>query len=52
MWVISVPVGLILSRFTLLPIIPLFTICAALELGKCVIGFLMLKSGKWAKKLV
>ena len=51
-WVISVPTGLILSRFTGLPIIPLFTVCAALELGKCVIGLLMLRSGKWAKKLV
>ena len=51
-WVVSVPTGLILSRLTGLPIIPLFTICAALELGKCIIGFFMLKSGKWAKKLV
>ena len=51
-WVISVPTGLILSRFTGMPIVPLFTICAALELGKCVIGLFMLKSGKWAKKLV
>jgi len=51
-WVINVPMGLILSRLTPLPIVPLFTICAALELGKCVIGLLMLRSGKWAKKLV
>ena len=51
-WAVSVPTGLILSRFTSLPIIPLFAICAALELGKCVIGFMMLRSGKWAKKLV
>ena len=51
-WVISVPTGLILSRLTDLPIIPLFSICISLELFKCVIGFFMLKSGKWAKKLV
>ena len=51
-WAVSVPTGLILSRFTGLPIIPLFAICAALELGKCIIGFMMLRSGKWAKKLV
>ena len=51
-WAISVPVGLILSRLTDLPIIPLFVICASLELFKCIIGFFMLKSGKWAKKLV
>ena len=52
MWGINVPTGLILSRLTDLPIIPLFIICMSLELGKCVIGFFMLKSGKWAKKLV
>ncbi len=51
-WAISVPTGLLLSRLTDLPIIPLFIICMSLELGKCVIGFFMLKSGKWAKKLV
>ena len=51
-WGISVPTGLILSRLTDLPIIPLFVICMSLELFKCVIGFFMLKSGKWARKLV
>ncbi len=51
-WAISVPTGLILSRLTNLDIIPLFIICMSLELFKCVIGFFMLKSGKWAKKLV
>ena len=51
-WAVSVPTGLILSRVTDLPIIPLFVICMSLELFKCIIGFFMLKSGKWAKKLV
>lgn len=51
-WAISVPIGLILSRLTNLDIIPLFIICMSMELGKCLIGFFMLKSGKWAKKLV
>ena len=51
-WTVSVPMGLLLSRLTGLPIIPLFIICNSMELGKCVIGFFMLKSGKWAKKLV
>ena len=51
-WAVSVPTGLILSRLTILPIIPLFIICMSLELGKCAIGFFMLRSGKWAKRLV
>ncbi len=51
-WGVSVPVGLILSRLTDLPIIPLFIACVSLELIKCVIGVFMLRSGKWARKLV
>ncbi len=51
-WAVSVPTGILLSRLTDLPIIPLFIICMSMELGKCIIGFFMLKSGKWAKKLV
>jgi Na+-driven multidrug efflux pump len=51
-WAVSVPTGLLLSRLTDLPIIPLFIICNCMELGKCIIGLFMLKSGKWAKKLV
>ena len=51
-WAVSVPTGLLLSRLTDLPIIPLFIICMSLELGKCVIGVFMLKSGRWAKRLV
>ena len=44
--------SLILSRLTDLPIIPLVIICMRLELGTCAIGFFMLRSGKWAKRLV
>ncbi len=51
-WCVSVPLGLILSRLTGLPIIPLFVACQAVELIKCVIGLFMLRSGAWAKKLV
>ncbi len=51
-WGVSVPLGLILSRLTDLPIIPLFIACVSVELIKCVIGLFMLKSGAWAKKLV
>ncbi len=51
-WCVSVPLGLILSRLTDLPIIPLFILCVSVELIKCVIGLFMLRSGAWAKKLV
>ncbi len=51
-WGVSVPVGLALSRLTDMAILPLFVACVSLELIKCVIGVFMLRSGKWARKLV
>ncbi len=51
-WGISVPVAFLLSRFTGLSIIPLFILCVSQDLFKCVIGVCMLKSGRWAQKLV
>ena len=51
-WIISIPTAFALSRFTDLPLIPLFIICTSLNLLKCIIGALMLKSGRWAKRLV
>ena len=51
-WCVAVPVGLILSRLTDIAILPLFISCVSVELIKCVIGAVMLKSGKWAHKLV
>lgn len=52
MWVIAVPAAYILSRFTDMPILPLYICVHALELVKCVIGFCMLRSKKWVKNLV
>ena len=51
-WVVSVPTALLLSRFTDLPLLPLYILCVAPNLLKCVIGAILLKTGKWAKKLV
>lgn len=51
-WVVSVPTALLLSRLTELPLLPLYILCIAPNLLKCVIGAILLKTGKWAKKLV
>lgn len=51
-WCVNVPVGLLLSRLTDISILPLFISCVSVELVKCVIGAALLKSGKWAHKLV
>lgn len=51
-WLIDVPGALLLSRLTSLPILLLYIFVVCLDLPKCLIGTLMLKSGKWAKNLV
>ena len=48
---VCVPIAFCLSRFTDLPILPLFTICQSLEFAKCAIGAYMLKQGKWIQNL-
>ena len=46
------PVAFCLSRFTDLPIVPLFLCCQGLELIKCLVGFLMIRSGIWIQNIV
>ena len=48
---ITVPVTLILTYTTNLPIIPLFIICTVTEIFKCILGLIFVKSGLWLKNL-
>ena len=50
-WVICVPLAFCLSRFTSIPIVPLYAICQATDFLKCAIGAWMLKQGKWIQNL-
>ncbi len=51
-WVISVPVAFALTRLTNWPIYPIFIICNALELIKCVASLVLVKSGAWLTNFV
>jgi len=51
-WLLVVPLAYCLSRFTDLPIVPLFFCCQFIEIGKCIIGAIMIKSGIWINKIV
>ena len=50
-WTVCVPLAYCLSRFTGLPIVPLYAICQGLDLIKCILGAAMLKKGKWIQRL-
>lgn len=51
MWVVCVPVALLLSQCTNIDILPLYIICNAMDLLKCVAGFFLLRQGVWIKNL-
>ncbi len=51
-WIVSVPVAFVLSRFTSVPILPMFLICQLLVLAKCLIGFFFVKRGDWVVNMV
>ena len=50
-WTFCVPLAYILSRFTSLPILPLYFICCGTDLIKSLIGSIMIKQGKWMQNL-
>ncbi len=51
-WVIAVPVAFILSRYTSIHVVWLVAIVRSLEIVKCLIGFILVKSGIWIRNIV
>lgn len=52
LWVISIPVAFVLSRFTGLPIVPLYLTCQLIDIIKCTVGLILLKKGVWINNIV
>ncbi len=50
-WLICVPLAYGLSRFTGIGILPLYFICQSTDILKCLLGYYMLRQGKWIKNL-
>ncbi len=51
-WGLVVPLAYVLSRFTDLPILPLYMVVHGTDFLKSVLGFMMIKKGKWIQNLV
>ena len=51
-WAVSIPVAILVTHKTALPILQVYIIVQSLELIKCVIGFILVKGRKWAKTIV
>lgn len=52
LWVITTPVAYLLSRYTALPIVPLYLCCQLLDLIKCALGFILVRKGVWLHNIV
>ena len=50
-WAVCVPVAFLLSRFTAVPILPLFAICQSLDILTSIVGACMVRRGKWIQNL-
>ena len=51
-WAVNVPIAFVLSRFTGLPILPLFAVCQAIEILKSFIGYFFVRSDVWMQNIV
>ncbi|MBO5852780.1 MAG: MATE family efflux transporter [Clostridia bacterium] len=51
-WGLAFPLAFILSRFTVLPMLPMFLIIQLLDVVKCIIGFVLVKKGVWINNIV
>ncbi len=51
-WCVNVLLAFILTRFTSLSIYYVYIICYGVDIVKCIIGFILVRSGKWMNNLV
>ena len=51
-WVLCIPLAFVLSRFTAVPILPMYITVQLLDLVKVAMGFVLVKKRMWVKNLV
>ena len=50
-WCIVTPVAFAVTYLTSLPVIPIYAITLFAEATKCIVGFIIVKRGRWLKQL-
>lgn len=50
-WLLSIPIAFVCSRFTSLSILVIFALCQATDIIKSVIGYFLIKKGSWIQNL-
>ena len=51
-WIVSVSLAFVLSRFTALPVLGIYAIVQVADFIKCIIGFVLVKKGVWLRNIV
>ena len=51
-WGVCVPLAFCLSRFTAVPILPMYILVQSMELIKCISGYFLVRSRRWVNNLV
>ncbi len=51
-WTVSVPLAFVLSRFTAVPIVPMYAIILSADIIKCILGYTFMKKGVWLNTVV
>ncbi len=51
-WIISVPLAFVLSRFTAVPIIPMYAAICSADILKCILGYIFMRKGVWLNTVV
>jgi putative MATE family efflux protein len=51
-WVCSIPVAYLLSRYSTFSILTTYLICQGLDIIKCIIGYILVKKGVWIQNIV
>ena len=51
LWLCTVPLAFCLTRFTSIPILPVYILCQTPDLGKCIFGHILIKKGDWIQNI-
>lgn len=51
MWVVDIPLAFVLTRYTGMNIVLIYFCCQAIEIFKCVIGFVLVKKRVWVQNM-
>ena len=51
LFLLSIPLAFICSRYTNLPVLAIYTLCQAMDIDKCILGYFLIKKDSWLQNL-